>query len=87
MNINIQLKNKKQMNMTIEEFCRWGCLLEAIEHLNGFAFNNKNIDIENNKEWIKQKPFLKYIEERFPAMLYDLNCDVVNNKLDRFTNT
>jgi hypothetical protein len=73
MNISINLKNKQSDSMTLEEFCRWGCLLEAVDYVNQFA-NDKIEDSSN--VWMKQKAFLKYIEERYPAMLHDIKCEL-----------
>lgn len=69
---------KKVTDMTSDEYTRWLCLLEAIEHVSnkmnqfGHRLQNKEID------WIKSLAFQKYIDERFETMKADLN-DLENN--------
>lgn len=70
---------KRVTDMTGDEYARWLCLLEAIEHVSskmnqfGHRLQNKEID------WIKSLAFQKYIDERFETMKADLN-DLENNK-------
>ena len=57
--------------MTLTEFARWACLLEAFHFINLRAF-----ELEINPiKMIKPLAIDKYIVERYPAMLYDVQVE------------
>lgn len=64
--INIDTK-KGAVCMTLTEFARWACLVEAF-----YFIHQKAEEIEVNPiNMIKPLAIEKYIEERFEAMLWD----------------
>lgn len=68
----ITIKTKKEdVNMTITEFARWACLVEA------FLFIQQKADELEIKvvDMIKPAAIEKYIDERFHAMVYDVNVE------------
>jgi hypothetical protein len=68
----ILIKTKKQdVIMSLTEFARWACLIEAYEFI-----NNKADELGIDSETImKPSAIEKYIDERFHAMLYDVQCE------------
>jgi hypothetical protein len=68
----IKIKTKKRVeNMSIEEFSRWGCLVEAYGFIQKRA-EELDVDIE---QFIKPIAIERYIEERYPSILHDVRCE------------
>jgi len=67
--IIIKSKKGKIYNMTLDEFTRWGCLIEAV---NITARKAEELNILNSSKWIKPIAFQKYINERFLSLRYNL---------------
>lgn len=69
----IQIKTKKGMThfMTIPEFSKWACLVEAFHFIEQRA-NEMNIDFTN---LIKPNAIEKYIDERYHAMMHDVKIE------------
>lgn len=58
-------------SMTIEEFSRWMCLVEAFHFIENKA-NELHVDITT---MIKPLAIEAYIKERYDAMYYDVSCE------------
>lgn len=68
----IQIKgNEKDHSLKLDEYSRWLCLIEALEHVNTKAKQLKQ-DIEKTNDWIKPLSFQKYIDERFDTMVEEV---------------
>jgi len=63
--------NEKEHNLTLQEYSRWLCLIEALEHVNTKAKQLKQ-DMEKTNDWIKPLSFQKYIDERFDTMVEEI---------------
>lgn len=67
----------KEHTLTLDEYSRWLCLIEAIELITQKATQMK-IDLKNDLDWVKPLAFQKYIVERHDSMkdeilMYDNN--------------
>lgn len=62
-----KIKKEQTLGMSVNEFVRWGCLLESIELIEDKA-NYLKIDINKNSDWIKPVDIKKYIRERFNSL-------------------
>lgn len=68
--ITIDTKQGK-IDMTLTEFARWACLIEAY-----YFINERAEELEINPiDMIKPLAIEKYIDERFHAMLYDVQME------------
>ena len=74
--ISITTKSNKTHIMSVEEYTRWLCLIEALEIINLKA-KDKKLNLEDNDYWIKPLAFQKYIKQRFPSMLHDFRVEEV----------
>jgi hypothetical protein len=72
MNVEIPKKDGTVESMSISEFSRWMCLVEAFHILDEKAKDLK-IDVSN---LIKPLAIDDYIKERYPAMLHDVECEL-----------
>ena len=55
----------------LDEYVRWLCLIEAIDHIENKADEVKaNLDKDVN--WVQPLAMQKYIKERFLSMKYDV---------------
>ncbi len=68
----ITIKTKKGgVNMSLTEFARWACLMEAY-----YFINQRAEELEVNPiDMLKPAAIEKYIDERFHAMLYDVRLE------------
>lgn len=64
--ITVETKTKNHQ-LTVDEYSRWLCLLEALEHVNKKAAQMK-LDLKD-VDWVKPLSFQKYITERFDSMV------------------
>ena len=62
-----KIHKEQNLGLSVNEFVRWGCLLEAIELIENKATLLK-IDINKSSEWIKPVDLKKYIRERFNSL-------------------
>ena len=69
--IQIQTNKKGLVEMTMDEFAKWACLVEAFHFIQQRA---EELEV-NPIEMIKPLAIEKYIEERFPAMLWDTRIE------------
>ena len=69
----------QELNMTFDEYSRWLCLLEGIEHVGKRVEQLQKRSINCNIDWIKPLAFEKYIQERFLSMKSDLDEIEMNN--------
>jgi hypothetical protein len=68
----IKIKTKKGMeNMTLIEFSRWVCLIEAYDFILEKA-DEMGVDF---LDFIKPIAIEKYIEERFPSVFHDISVE------------
>jgi hypothetical protein len=65
--------------MTFDEYSRWLCLLEGIEHVSKRVEQLQKRSINCAVDWIKPLAFEKYIQERFLSMKSDLDEIEMNN--------
>jgi hypothetical protein len=63
--------------MSLDEFSRWMCLVEAF-HFIEEKVQLTGINIDN---LLKPAAIERYIEERFPAMRYDVEMEYENGML------
>lgn len=68
--IHINTKNG-EVNMTLTEFARWACLIEAYLFINNKA-EELGVDTTN---MIDHLPIKEYIQERYHAMLSDVRYE------------
>lgn len=68
--ITIETKNGG-VNMSLTEFARWACLIEAYDFINDKA---KELGI-NPSSMIKPLAIERYIDERYHAMLHDIQIE------------
>lgn len=74
--INLDLDpSRPDTRMSLYEFSRWNCLLEAVD-----IIDQKAHEINDNSDsWVKPIAIQKYIDERTPSMLHELaikhDCD------------
>lgn len=54
--------------ITTSEFCKWLCLLEAVEAISQYA-KEFSVDLERT-EWVKPIAIQRYMNERLPAINY-----------------
>lgn len=55
----------------LDEYTRWLCLLEAIEHIEHKAKDAK-LNLDQDVNWIQPIAMQKYVRERFISMKYDV---------------
>lgn len=68
----IKIKTKKGIiEMTCVEFAKWACLVEAFHFIQEKAVE-LNVNLDN---FIKPLAIEKYIEERYPSMLHDVEIE------------
>jgi hypothetical protein len=68
----ITLDTKKgKVEMTLTEFTRWACLMEAYHFINERA---EELEV-NPIDMLKPLAIEKYIDERYHAMLYDVRLE------------
>ena len=68
------LKDGVHREIEIEEFTRWACLLEAMDHAVEHLEEKEIPDSDGS--WVKPLAFQKYIEEVYPARLHDVKCEI-----------
>lgn len=71
-NINITLADGSIHTMTIDEFTRWMCLVEAFHFIETKAGELK-VDID---KLIKPLAIETYIKERFDSMKHDVSHEI-----------
>jgi hypothetical protein len=74
--ISITTKSNKTHIMSVEEYSRWLCLIEALELINLKA-KDKKMNLDDDDSWIKPLAFQKYIKQRFPSMHHDFRVEEV----------
>ena len=62
---------KGKVEMTLTEFARWACLMEAYHFINERA---EELEV-NPIDMLKPLAIEKYIDERYHAMLYDVQLE------------
>lgn len=72
--IQVQTKVKTE-ELTIECSARWLSLMEAI-YIVGKKADNMGINIDKNVSWIKPISFQKYMDERLPSMIHEIEMDL-----------
>lgn len=73
-NVSIKTNDKVKHVMSVETYCRWLCLMEAMEYINEKA-TKLNVDLSKNDKWIKPLEFQKYIKQRFHSMHHDVKIE------------
>jgi hypothetical protein len=69
--INVIIDNTTNETMSLYEFTRWNCLLEAVDIIDQKAKQINN----NTSNWVKPIAIQKYIDERTPSMLHEIALD------------
>ena len=69
--IQIKSTSQKEHDLTIHEYSRWLCLIEALDHVSVRAKQLKH-DMEKTSDWIKPLSFQKYIVERYETMIEEV---------------
>lgn len=69
--VDIQRQGGIVEQMTIEEFSRWMCLVEAFHFIEEKA---KQLNVKT-EDLIKPIAIDEYIKERYPSMLHDVQCE------------
>ena len=70
--ITIERKNGIVEEMSSVSFARWACLIEALGFIQEKAEELK-LDVDN---FLKPVAIEHYIEERYPAMLHDVDTEI-----------
>lgn len=70
--ITIERSNGIVEGMSSVSFARWACLVEALGFIQEKAEELK-LDVDN---FLKPVAIEHYIEERYPAMLHDVNVEI-----------
>lgn len=73
-NILIETKNNQKHVMSVETYCRWLCLMEAMQVINQKA-EHLNVDLTKSDKWIQPLEFQKYIKSRFPSLYHDFKVE------------
>ena len=68
----IERNNGVVEQMSSVSFARWACLVEALEFIHDKADELK-LDVD---KFLKPVAIDHYIEERYPAMLHDVNTEI-----------
>lgn len=72
-NFRFDLADGTTKVMDIDEFSRWCCLIEAVDHI---AHKSEQLGIPVESDvWIKPIPIQKYMTERFHAMKHDVTVE------------
>lgn len=69
--IDITKKNGTVESMSVEEFSRWMCLVEAFHFIDQKA-KELNIDID---KLLKPLAIEEYVKERYSSMLHDVQVE------------
>ena len=77
--IEIEVKGKKE-TLTVDEFVRWACLIEAVEIASNKA-DELGKDADKDDCWIKPIAFQHYIDERFLSMKHDIGVELREGRL------
>lgn len=77
--IELEVKGKQE-TMSIEEFTRWACLLEAVE-ISSNKCEELGIDPDKDDCWVKPIAFQHYLDERYLSMLHDLTVEHAAGRL------
>jgi len=72
--IQVQTKTTTEQ-LTLECAARWLSLMEAI-YIVGKKADNLGINIDKNMSWIKPISFQKYMDERLPSMVNEIELDL-----------
>lgn len=77
----IELKRKDGATeyMTLDEFARWACLVEAVSAV-GEKLDEAGVPAEDSS-WVKPLAFEKYIKERFHAMRADVKVEATLGRI------
>jgi hypothetical protein len=70
--ITIKRKNAVVEEMSSVSFARWACLVEALNFIQEKA-EQLNLNVDN---FLKPVAIDHYIEERYPAMLHDVDTEI-----------
>ena len=65
--VTIQIDPNKDEYMSLYEFSRWNCLLEAVDYI-----DQKANQMKYTGDWVKPIALQKYIDERTPGMLHEI---------------
>jgi hypothetical protein len=69
--VKIQTKNNGEVRMSLSEFARWACLIEAFMFINDKA---SELGV-NPIDMIKPLAVEEYIKERYEAMYHDVGVE------------
>jgi hypothetical protein len=70
--VTVNTKDSK-VNMSIDQYSRWMCLIEAIDFIDKKC-EEWGKDIEE-VDWVKPVALQKYIDERFHSMKHDVTVE------------
>jgi hypothetical protein len=76
MNSSISFEDKtgNQYSMSLEEYTRWICLMEAMQFIS-YTADQKKIDLSKDDKWIKPLELNKYIKARFHSLKHDIGIE------------
>ncbi len=69
--VEVILDSKTNRRMTLYEFARWNCLMEAVAII-GEKCESYSSKVAKPVNWIKPIPIQKYIDERTLSMLFEI---------------
>lgn len=72
--VTIDKRDGTQEEMSIDEFSRWMCLMEAFDFIEKKAEEMGKLD--KIDQMLKPLAIEKYINERYPAMRYDVEIEL-----------
>jgi hypothetical protein len=70
--IMLEKKDGSEEMMSVDEFSRWMCLVEAFHFIETKATELK---LENTERLLKPLAIEQYITERFPSMRHDVGVE------------
>lgn len=65
--IKIKIDPNRDEVMSLYEFSRWNCLLEAVDYI-----DQKAKQMKFAGDWVKPIALQKYIDERTPGLLHEI---------------
>tara|TARA_Y100000310_G_scaffold334651_1_gene414888 strand:+ start:522 stop:791 length:270 start_codon:yes stop_codon:yes gene_type:complete len=70
-NEKIDLDNPELPELTIYSAARWWSLMKGLDVITGKA-KQLNIDLNNDKSWVKPLALQKYIDEETPSVIAEI---------------
>ncbi len=70
--ISVVKRDGSEENMSLDEFSRWMCLMEAFHFIETKA---EELNLESVEKLVKPLAIEKYITDRYPSMRHDVGVE------------